>query len=317
MAFFSTSSADYTSQIKNLTKPTYASKYNNVIQENLNNILNGKKFTYDFNADPLYKNYKEMYSRQGKEAGLSAQATAAGNTGGYGNSYGVTSATEANLAAMEDLSDRIPELYKAAQTQYQNELNNNYNKLQALTTEESRLYSQYRDLIGDYYTDWDNLLSGYGIALDKENADRSYNYQKERDAVLDAQYAEQFAYQKARDQALDAQAAAQLAYQKSRDEAADSQWQQSYQAALSKATGSSSSSSSSAATTTTAAAATPSVSTTASKTASSSSSTKSTSSSSSSKTSSSSSKTTSSSSKSTSSTTAKGNNKKSIYALTK
>jgi len=216
MAFFSTSSKDYTGQIKDLTKPTYASKYNNVIEQNLNNILNNKPFSYDFNADPLYKNYKEMYRKQGKEAGLSAQAAAAANTGGYGNSYGVTAGTEANMSVMSQLADRIPELYNAAQTQYQNNLNNNYNKLQTLQSEESRLYNQYRDIVGDYYSDWENLQSGYDIAKNQENTDRAFNYMVERDKILDARYA------------------AEKAYQESRDSESDRRWQIEYQQALSR-----------------------------------------------------------------------------------
>lgn len=216
MAFFSTSSKDYTGQIKDLTKPTYESKYNNVIEQNLNNILNNKPFSYDFNADPLYKNYKEMYRKQGKEAGLSAQAAAAANTGGYGNSYGVTAGTEANMSVMSQLADRIPELYNAAQTQYQNNLNNNYNKLQTLQSEESRLYNQYRDIVGDYYSDWENLQSGYDIAKNQENTDRAFNYMVERDKILDARYA------------------AEKAYQESRDNESDRRWQIEYQQALSR-----------------------------------------------------------------------------------
>ena len=253
MAFFSTASADYQKQIQNLNKSDYSSQYNNLIQENLNTILNGKKFTYDFNADPLFKNYKEMYSKKGKEANLSAQAEAAANTGGFGNSYGVTAGAAANQAVADELNDRIPELYDAAQVQYQNNLNNLYNKQEALTSEENRLYEQYRDVIGDYYQDYSNLLSGFANAQNQENADRDYDYNVERGKVQDAQWETEFNYRQYRDTVADRQWQASMDYQRARDNdddyhydsnyiynqsriaAQNSQWNQEYQLALKKA----------------------------------------------------------------------------------
>ena len=219
MAFFSKNSADYASQIQNLVKPTYTSKYGTMIEDSLNKILNKEKFSYDFNADPLYQNYKDMYSKQGKEAGINATASAAGNTGGLGNSYGVTAGTQANQEAVSQLYDRIPELYSAAQTQYQNELNNMYNKHNVLTSEENRLYGMYRDQVSDYYSDWSNLLSGFGAAQNQENADRAFAYQQARDAIEDARYT------------------ASQSYTASRAAVADSQWQRNYALALKKAQG--------------------------------------------------------------------------------
>ncbi len=219
MAFFSTSSSDYANQIKNLVKPTYTSKYGTVIESNLNDILNHKKFTYDFNADPLYKMYKDQYSKQAKEASMSAAQESALNTGGYANSYGTSASAKASQQVYGQLNDRVPELYNAAQTQYQNKLNNMYQKLNTLVSEENRLYGIYRDQVADYYSDWSNLQNGFETALAKENFDEEMEFRRQRAATEDAQ------------------AAAQIAYQKERDAVADSQWQQSYQAALAQAKG--------------------------------------------------------------------------------
>lgn len=235
MAFFSDKSVDYTSQIQSLKKPTYTSKYDSQIQKNLNDILNHKKFTYDFNADPLYQMYKDQYSKQGKEAAMDAMAQSAGNTSGYANSYGVSQAARANQNVLDQLNERVPELYNAAQVRFQNNLNNMYQKFNTLMSEENRLYGIYRDSVGDYYNELSNLQSGYETALTQENFNAEMAYRRERDAIEDQQHAEQMAYQRARDQAADAQAAAELAYQRERDAASDAQWQQSYQAALSQA----------------------------------------------------------------------------------
>jgi AAA+ ATPase superfamily predicted ATPase len=253
MAFFSDKSADYTSQIQSLKKPTYTSKYDSQIQKNLNDILNHKKFTYDFNADPLYQMYKDQYSKQGKEAAMDAMAQSAGNTSGYANSYGVSQAAKANQNVLDQLNERVPELYNAAQVRYQNNLNNMYQKFNTLMSEENRLYGIYRDSVGDYYNELSNLQSGYETALTQENFNAEMAYRRERDAIADQQHAEQMAYQRARDQAADAQAAAELAYQRERDAASDAQWQQSYQAALSQAQAIATPAATSAAKTTTAA----------------------------------------------------------------
>lgn len=217
MAFFSTSSADYVNQIKALTKPTYTSKYGTLIEENLNKILNKKDFSYDFNADPLYQQYKDYYSKEGKEAAINASAEAAGLTSGFANSYAATSAAKANQNVLSQLNERIPELYNAAQTTYQNQLSNLYNKFNTLVSEENRLYNQYRDRVSDYYSDWGNLQNGYETAKAQENWEAEMEWKRQRAAVEDAQ------------------AAANLAYQQERAAVADSQWQQQYQAAISQA----------------------------------------------------------------------------------
>ena len=169
MAFFSTASKDYTSQIQKLVKPTYTSKYGSVIESNLNDILNNKSFSYNPTGDVLYQMYKNQYSKQAKEASMSAAQASALNTGGFANSYGVTSAANASQQSLSQLNERTPELYNAAQTQYQNKLNNMYQKFSTLMGEENRLYGQYRDSVGDYYQDWSQLQTGYDTALNQEN----------------------------------------------------------------------------------------------------------------------------------------------------
>ena len=217
MAFFSLNSTDYANQIKGLVKPTYTSKYGSLIEQNLKNILDKKPFSYDFNADPIYQTYKDLYSKQAKEAGINAASESALNTSGFANSYATTAAAKANQQVMGQLGDRIPEVYNAALANYQRQLSNMYDKFNTLVSEESRLYGQYRDSVSDYYNDWGNLQNGYETALAKENFDEEMEFKRQRAA------------------AEDAQAAAALAYQKERDAVADSQWQKSYEQALAQA----------------------------------------------------------------------------------
>ena len=194
MAFFSTASADYANAINSLVKPTYESKYNNKIEEQLNKILNREDFSYDFNADPLYQNYKDQYTKLGKEAAMNASASASALTGGYGNSYAGTAASQANQQYLTQLNERIPELYNAAMNKYQMETENLYNQFGALQTEESRQYGMHRDNVSDYYNDWGNLQQGFSTAQAHEEWQEGMDYQKARDAVSDAQWNKQIDY---------------------------------------------------------------------------------------------------------------------------
>ena len=55
--------------VHNSEKPSaYTGKYDNLINDNLNNILNRKQFSYDANKDTLYNQYKDMYTRNGQTA---------------------------------------------------------------------------------------------------------------------------------------------------------------------------------------------------------------------------------------------------------
>lgn len=228
MAFFSNNSADYASAIQKLIKPTYTSKYGTMIEDQLNKILNKESFSYDFNADPLYQNYKDQYTKLGKEAAINAAAATSTLTGGYGNSYAGTAAAQANQQYLTQLNQAIPELYNAALNKYNMEKEDMYNQFNLVQGEENRLYGQYRDTVSDYYSDLSDLRSGHSTALSQENADRDYNYQVSRDSVSDSQWQKQY-------DTSNYQWQSQFDYQKQRDAVADSQWEKEYQLALKKA----------------------------------------------------------------------------------
>ena len=243
MAFKSTKSKDYVQEINKLEKPTYSSQYGGMINDTLDKIINKQPFTYDFNADPLYQNYKDQYVKLGKEAAMNAAASVSALTGGYGNSYGATAASQANQQYLTELNDKIPELYNAALNRYQMEVDNNYKQFNALQSEENRLYGQHRDDVSDYYNDWGNLESGYSTALNQENWQKEFDYQKERDAIADEQWQKNFDFNSSRAGVSDTQWNQNFAYQKERDAVADAQWQKNYELALKKARSSGSGSS--------------------------------------------------------------------------
>ena len=60
----------------------YESQYGAQIDSLLEQIQNRKAFAYDFNADPLYQQYKNQYTKLGSDAAANAAADAAGRPGG-------------------------------------------------------------------------------------------------------------------------------------------------------------------------------------------------------------------------------------------
>lgn len=228
MAFVSTNSSDYLSAIAALKKPEYTSKYNETIEGIMDNIANRKEFQYDFNADPIYQNMKDSYTKLGKEAGMNAAAAVAANNGGFGNSYAATAASQANQQYLTKLNEQIPQLAEAALNKYQMETDNLYKKFGMYQSEENRLYGQHRDNVSDYYSDWSNLQNGMANAIAQENADRAFNYQVSRDQVADSQWQAQFDQNKYQNDLSYNQWLKQFNYNMNRDAVSDSQWQQEF-----------------------------------------------------------------------------------------
>lgn len=191
----------------------YQSQYSDKINSVLDGILNRKEFSYDFNADPLYQQYKDQYTQLGNQAMMNTVANAATMSGGYGNSYGVTAGAQANQAYLQQLNNVIPELYNAALQKYDMDTQNMYNQFSALGSQEDREYGKYRDTVSDYQTDRgyyndkfnsavsnDQYVSGYNQT--EEQNEREYQmwlaemqYQQARDAVSDARWQQQWDYQ--------------------------------------------------------------------------------------------------------------------------
>ena len=236
--------------VHNSKKPSaYTGKYDNLINDNLNNILNRKQFNYDASKDALYNQYKDMYTRNGQTAMQDTMGNAALLTGGYGNSYATTAGQQAYNSYMQQLNDKIPELEQRAYERYRDETNDLYNQNNLLTNLDSTDYSRYRDKMSDYLNDRDFYYNAYnnernfdygkyrddvGDAKD----DRNFNYQKERDSVSDDQWQKTFNYNQYRDNVGDDQWQKQFDYQKQRDAVSDDQWNKNYAMNISKAIGS-------------------------------------------------------------------------------
>lgn len=168
---------------------TYAAQYAKAI----NDYVNRGKFTYDFNADPVYNQYKDSYTRQGRLAMKDTMGQAAALTGGYGNSYAQTAGQQVYNNYMQKLNDVVPQLSESAYSRYVQEGQDMLNKANALgdadQTEYARLLQDYT-IASDEYKSASELERSYAAdALAREQL----AYQKERDKISDSQWERQFA----------------------------------------------------------------------------------------------------------------------------
>ena len=219
------------SQLNN--KPgAYQSQWQNSLQETIDKIMNREKFSYDLNGDALYQQYKDQYTTQGQMAMMDTMGQAAALTGGYGNSYASTAGNQAYQGYLQQLNDRVPELYQLALDKYNQEGQDMLNQYALLGEQENRDYSRYRDTVSDYNAERDYLAGRYdserSYDYGKYSDERSFDYGVYADDVNNQWKQKEF------DEAL-RQYNEQFTYQKERDAVADSQWQKSYDLSATKA----------------------------------------------------------------------------------
>ena len=154
-------------------------------QEYLDNIVgqikNQKPFTYDVNGDALYQQYKDQYTAQGKLAMNDTMAQAQAMTGGYGNSYAQSVGQQAYQGYMQQLTNKIPELYQLAYDKYNNDRNDLYKQKSMLDDEYCKEYNRHRDAVSDWRYDLDYATGRYdsGLADDKDQYQMGYNKAKD------------------------------------------------------------------------------------------------------------------------------------------
>lgn len=185
----------------------YNSPWSTQLNETLDKILNREKFSYDFNGDAFYQQYKDKFTQQARMASEDAVARASAMTGGYGNSYAATTGAQAFNEQMGQLNDIIPELYQMAYDKYAREGQDLKDAYSLLAAREAEAYGKYRDEKADYLTERDYLTGrlesekaddynrfvddrnfGYGQYVD----DRNFGYGANRDTVADRKWQSEF-----------------------------------------------------------------------------------------------------------------------------
>lgn len=174
------------------SKPgAYQSTWQKQMNDLMDRILNREKFSYDLNGDALYQQYKNMYQLNGQKAMMDTMGQAQSMTGGYGNSYAQGVGQQAYQGYLQQLNDRVPELYQLALSQYNRQGEDMLNQYGLMADRENQDYGRYRDQLSDWNTELDRLLGRYDTERSydygKWSDDRAFQYQQDRDAITDAQ----------------------------------------------------------------------------------------------------------------------------------
>lgn len=131
--------------------------------------MSREPFSYDFNADALYQQYKDRYIQQGQMAMQDAMGQAAALTGGYGNSYAASVGNQAYQQSLQQLNDVIPELYKLAYDRYDQKGQDMLNAL-GLLEKDRDMYME------DWQRGYDKLADAYSLADSRHQTNASMYY---------------------------------------------------------------------------------------------------------------------------------------------
>ncbi|MBQ4629902.1 MAG: hypothetical protein IJB70_02835 [Clostridia bacterium] len=183
------------------SKPTYKSSYDSERRKIINKISNYEDFSYDLESDPVFKIYRELYSKLGDDAYERALAKGALRTGGTQNSSAQAVAMQAKSNYNSSLMELIPELYESAYKKYSDEYEKLYKLLGVMEKEDRTQYDRYRDSLKDYESDREffynrekdisNLIADRyefetNAEADRYEFDQNLAYKRERDNKDDA-----------------------------------------------------------------------------------------------------------------------------------
>ena len=144
------------------------------IDDTWNKLNNREPFSYDVNGDALYQQYKDQYTLKGLQGMMDTMGQAQAMTGGYGNSYAQSVGQQTYQGYLQQLTDKIPELYQIARDQYDREEQSLYNKLGFATGERDNFNQEYRDQMSDFWKDL-NYLNDNAWNMSEDEYKKWYN----------------------------------------------------------------------------------------------------------------------------------------------
>ena len=197
-------------------KTGYRSAWEAQLQETANRILNREKFRYDLNGDALYRQYRERYVQQGRQAMLDTMGQAQAMTGGYGNSYAQSAAQQTYQGYLQGLNDQVPDLYKLALDKYTAEDNRLRGNLSLLLQQDDIDYGRYRDELADRNTAYSKLMAlmtGYHYEPTEAELEAAGMTMAQKNAIMQPYYDLLAAQAEAEAAAEAARAAKQAAYE--------------------------------------------------------------------------------------------------------
>ena len=170
---------------QSLMPKAYQSQYRPQIDQTIGSIMNRKPFQYDVNGDALYQQYKDRYVNLGQQAMMDTMGQAAQLTGGYGNSFAQMAGQQAYQGYLQGLTDKIPELARLAQDQYDRQGQDLYQRYGLLSGEDQKGYDQWLGAYNRWLAERDYNTGRY-------DTERGYDYGQYRDTVGDEQWKAQF-----------------------------------------------------------------------------------------------------------------------------
>ena len=155
---------------------TFSTSWDQKLSDIYDQLVNGEKFSYDFNKDALYKLYSQQYQQRGKKAAKDVMGQAQAASGGYANSYAQSVANQQYNEYLKQLNDIIPELQRQAYQRYQQDRADKMNEFNMAQSLRGNEYQQYRDTVSDWQSDRAFDQSAY---QDMRNYERQ-NFESDR-----------------------------------------------------------------------------------------------------------------------------------------
>lgn len=131
----------------------------------LDRLMEEQDYGYDYDADPLFQQYRDLYERAGSRAAENAYGLASAYTGGYGSSYAATAANDAYALYMDKLAEKGAELEQKAYDRGRDSRADLYRLYSAAKEQEDREYQRGRDEKEDVFRDRE-------LALKEQTAER-------------------------------------------------------------------------------------------------------------------------------------------------
>ena len=146
----------------------YESAYQGRIDGLMEDLLDRKEFSYSYGADPLYRQYAQLYTQNAQNASADAAAQAAALTGGYGSSYAASAARQAYQQQIGALSEAIPTLYRLALDTYQSGGDALVEQIDQLNGQEQNAQQKYERELADYYIQLEQKGNAYNTAYTRD-----------------------------------------------------------------------------------------------------------------------------------------------------
>lgn len=175
------------------TRPEYQDSYSQQLKDLYDKIMGREKFQYDAANDPLYRQYRQMYVQQGRQAMADTMGQAAGLTGGYGSTYSQAAGQQQYDAYLQKLNEVVPELYAQARQAYNDEGDRMLQQYQLTGDLRDDEYSRYQDRLSNWWkdlsyqadradTEYSRGAENWWNAESAGRQDREFAYQQKKDA---------------------------------------------------------------------------------------------------------------------------------------